>query len=190
MIDRVAARDAAIHAILPLIPAKGWTAQAARQACGDDAALLFPGGSADIVDAYLDLADRNMVAVALPILVDQKLSLRVRALIATRLEQALPHREAVRRAAALLAWPANTMLAARCTYRTVDTIWRAAEDSSVGVSWYTKRAILAGVYTSTLMYWLDMGRDQADTLDFLDRRLAGVARLGRLRRQITERLAG
>jgi ubiquinone biosynthesis protein COQ9 len=66
--------------------------------------------------------------------------------------------------------------------RTTDAIWHAAGDRSADFSWYTKRAILAGVYGATLLRWLNDGsEDDADTLAFLDRRLAGVARIGRLR---------
>ncbi len=147
----------------------------------DDAELLFPGGPADMVDGYIDLADREMAAEAAPVMAEQRLSQRVKTLIATRLDQAVPHRQAVRRAMSVLALPANTAVAARCTYRTVDVIWRAAGDASEGLSWYTKRAILATVYSSTLLYWLDGSRTHSDTLAFLDRRLAGVARIGKLR---------
>ena len=68
------------------------------------------------------------------------------------------------------------------TARTVDTMWFAAGDTSVDASWYTKRAILAGVYATTLLFFLQDETDGLATLAFLDRRLAGVARIGRWRR--------
>ena len=101
----------------------------------------------------------------------------MRAVIALRLEQNRPHKEAIRRALALLALPGHARLAARCTARTVDAIWHAAGDRSADFSWYTKRAILAAVYGATVLYWLrDSSEDDAATLAFLDRRLAGVGR--------------
>ena len=130
-----------------------------------------------------------MVAACAPALPAQKLSQRVRTLIATRLTQAEPHRAAVRRGLAVLATPGQAIRAARCTAGTVDAIWHAAGDRSADFSWYTKRAILAGVYSSTLLYWVAAPRGEADTLAFLDRRLAGVARLGKLRRRLSERFA-
>jgi ubiquinone biosynthesis protein COQ9 len=70
------------------------------------------------------------------------------------------------------------------TARTVDAIWHAAGDRSTDFSWYTKRAILGAVWAATLLYWLrDTSEDDAATLAFLDRRLAGVARFGSLRRR-------
>lgn len=189
LFDRIEARDAAVRAVLPLVPERGWTMTALRQAAEPDADLLFPGGSAELVAAYIDLADREMVAACAPIQPQQKLSQRVRTLIATRLAQAEPHRAAVRRGLAVLARPGNASLAARCTAGTVDAIWYGAGDSSADFSWYTKRAILAAVYGATLLYWVGGTRTEAETLAFLDRRLKGVARIGKLRRRLTERFA-
>ena len=93
---------------------------------------------------------------------------------------------AVRRAVAVLALPRHALLAGRCTARTVDAIWHAAGDRAADFSWYTKRAILAGVYGATLLFWLrDASEDDAATLAFLDRRLQGVARAGQVRRQFS-----
>jgi ubiquinone biosynthesis protein COQ9 len=177
--ERSPARDAAIDAVLPLVPTLGWTRRALGESGGSAAEMLFPGGGPDMVEAYIDLADRRM-AEAAPI-ADLRLTARVRTLLTTRFAQAVPHRDAVRRAVALLALPGNGLLAARCTARTVDAIWFAAGDASADFSWYTKRALLAGVYSSTLLYWLSPGATAEGTAAFLDRRLAGVARIGKLR---------
>lgn len=184
--ERSAERDAAIEALLPNVPFDGWTVAALRAAAGPDADLLFPGGVTDMVEAYCDLGDRWMEqGAAAAGLSGLSLSKRVRAIIALRLEQNRPHKDAVRRALAVLAVPGNAGVAVRCTARTVDAVWHAAGDGSVDFSWYTKRAILAGVYGSTLLYWLgDGGDDDSATLAFLDRRLAGVGRIGGVRRRL------
>lgn len=184
--ERSAERDFAIEALLPSVPFDGWTMAALRAAAGPDADLLFPGGVTDMVEAYCDLGDRWMEqGAAAADLSGLGLSKRVRAIIALRLQQNRPYKDAVRRALAVLAVPGNAGIALRCTARTVDTIWHAAGDGSVDFSWYTKRAILAGVYGSTLLYWLGDGSDDdASTLAFLDRRLAGAGRIGGLRRRL------
>jgi ubiquinone biosynthesis protein COQ9 len=108
----------------------------------------------------------------------------VRAVVALRLAQNRPYKEAVRRAVAILALPRNVRLAAACTARTVDAIWHAAGDRSTDFSWYTKRAILTAMYSTTLLFWLrDGSEEDAATLGFLDRRMAGIAWTGRLRRR-------
>jgi ubiquinone biosynthesis protein COQ9 len=189
--ERSPERDSAIAAMLPHVPFDGWTTRGLRMALAeigmpaDDAELLFPGGAGDMIEAFCDWADRRMEAeAATHDLASRRMHERVRAVIALRLAQNRPHKEAVRRALALLALPSNARLAAACTARTVDAIWHAAGDRSADFSWYTKRAILGAVYTVTLLYWLhDSSEDDAATLAFLDRRLAGVGRIGTLRRR-------
>ncbi len=188
--ERLPERDAAIAAMLPHVPFDGWTQRALRQgladigAPADDADLLFPGGPVDMVACFCDLADRRMEQAAAELdMTDMRLPRRVRAVIALRLEQNRPHKEAIRRALAVLALRGRAAAAA-CTARTVDAIWHAAGDTSADFSWYTKRAILASVYTSTLLFWLrDTSDADADTLEFLDRRLAGVGGIGKLRKR-------
>ncbi len=187
--ERDAARFAAIESALPYIEKLGWTGAALRMGGGEQAALLFPGGAAEMVAAYIALADRRMVEATAPIIANLKLSHRVRALIAARLRQAEPERAAVRRALGVLAMPGNAAAAVRTLAGTVDTIWAAAGDRSADFSWYTKRAILASVYTSTLLFWLNAGSDHEATLAFLDRRLEGVARIGKLRRRLMPKAA-
>jgi len=189
--ERSPERDAAIAALLPHVPFDGWTFSALRRGLADigvppeDAALLFPDGAADMIEAFCDWADRRMEEEAAALDPALRLHERVRAVIALRLEQNRPHKEAIRRALAILSLPRNTRAAAACTGRTVDAVLHAAGDRSADFSWYTKRAILAGVYAKTLLYWLrDSSEDDAETLAFLDRRLADVARIGKVRRRI------
>ena len=184
--ERSPERDAALDALLGVSPFPGWNLSALTSAAGPDADLLFPGGALDMVEAHSDLADRRMEAGAAALdLAAMRVPQRVRAVLELRFAQSRPHKEAVRRALGVLSLPANAGLAAGCTARTVDAAWHAAGDVSADFSWYTKRAILAGVYGATLLYWLrDDSFDDVDTLAFLDRRLAGVGRIGRVRRRV------
>jgi ubiquinone biosynthesis protein COQ9 len=189
--ERSPDRDAAIVAVLPHVLELGWTRAALRAALRDlgqppdDADILFPGGVTDLLETFADWSDRRMEAEATSIdLASLRLPDRVRALILLRLAQKRRHKEAVRRAVALLALPRNAALAARVLARTVDAIWHAAGDRAADFSWYTKRATLAGIYSATLLFWLaDASDDDAATVAFLDRRLGAVAAIGRLRRR-------
>ncbi len=77
----------------------------------------------------------------------------------------------------MLALPANAPLGLKLLYRTVDAIWYAAGDTSTDFNFYTKRATLAGVYSSTFFYWLnDRSEGSEATWSFLDRRIDNVMR--------------
>jgi len=195
--ERSAERDAAILSLLPHIQFDGWTRIALSHALAatgqhpDDALLLFPDGATDMIEIFCDLADRRMTEDAAALdLSSLRLPERVRAVIALRLARNRPHKEAIRRALGVLALPTNARIAAACTARTVDAIWHAVGDNAADFSWYTKRASLAAIYAATLLFWLrDTSTDNAATLAFLERRLAGIARIGTLRRRAEEFLA-
>jgi ubiquinone biosynthesis protein COQ9 len=186
------ARDAALDAILPLVPLYGWRGKAIAEGLKDagmapeDAEWMFPRGAISAIEAWIDLADRRMEAAGLAAdMAGMRTHERVRYLIKARLGAAEPHRDALRAALSLLAVPWNAPIAARSLARSVSAIWYAAGDKSADFSWYTRRATLAGIYSATLAFWLSGRGDGLEAaLDFLDRRLAdhacfqkGLARL-------------
>jgi ubiquinone biosynthesis protein COQ9 len=62
-----------------------------------------------------------------------------------------------------------------------DEIWYLAGDKSTDSSWYTKRAMVAGVYASTEVFMTtDKSPDYRETWEFLDRRLEDCATIGKL----------
>ena len=95
-----------------------------------------------------------------------------------------------RRAAAFLALPQNAPLAASLGLRTVDLMWRAAGDRSSDFSYYTKRALLGGVYGATLIHFLsDSSEGHADTWAFLESRIDDVMQIEKFRGQAREWMA-
>lgn len=189
-------KDELIEALLAQIPFDGWTTRSLRQALlaigehPDDGPIFFPGGTAEMIGAFCALADERMEQAAVAAdLAAYRVPQRVKAVMEIRFAQNRPHKEAIRRALAWLALPMNLPLAAKITAATVDSIWHAAGDTSADFAWYTKRGILAGVYSSTLLFWLrDSSDEDADTLAFLDRRLANVAQIGGVRRSVEARM--
>lgn len=195
-------RERLLEAMLGHVPFDGWTETSLKRAAADlglvpaDALDAFPGGATEALDLFMALADRHMIE-DLEARDISALKVRERVLLAVRLrlERALPHREAIRRGLATLALPHNAPLALKSLYRTVDAVWFAIGDTSTDWNFYTKRAILAGVYAAALLYWLDdRSEGQSRTWDFLARRLddaIAVPRalgqgVGRLRRLVAD----
>jgi ubiquinone biosynthesis protein COQ9 len=162
----------------------GWrreaVATAARElgANPDVAAYAFPGGAMDMIAAWIAHVDADM-ARALPVeaVAAMPVHKRIRRLLQFRLEAIAGQEEALRRALAIMAMPQNTARALRLGWNSADTMWRLAGDTAADYNHYTKRAILAGVYAATLAVFVDdKSEGKADTLAFLDRRLASIGR--------------
>jgi ubiquinone biosynthesis protein COQ9 len=136
-----------------------------------------------MIDAWFDSIDRSMAA-AYPLerIERMKIRERIRDLILYRLEVTNPHKEALRRALAILALPQNVVGATRLAWRGVDRIWRIAGDTATDFNHYSKRAILMGVYGSTTLVFLDDDSEGgAATRAFLDRRIDDVMRFEKLK---------
>jgi len=197
--DLQSLREKLIDAVAAHAAFDGWSDAALRAAAKDlavDPALArnaFPGGVAEMVEFHSLLADQRMVA-AYAQAPKEGLKLREKVALAVRLrlEANYANREAIRRAIGLLALPIHAPLASKSLYRTVDAVWYAVGDRSTDYNFYTKRALLAGVYGATVLYWLsDKSAGAAETWAFLDRRIADVMRvpkaIGRLEK-LAERL--
>lgn len=192
----MAERRRILAAALPHVPFDGWSERLLADACRDAglspdmAARAFPRGICELVDFYLEEADRAMVEAVEREGPGLKLTERVRLAIRLRLERAAAERETVRRTLSFLGLPQNAPLGLSSLYRTVDAIWYAVGDTATDFSFYTKRLSLAAIYSATLLYWLDDRSEGASqTMAFLDRRIADLMRIGRLRGRIGK-LAG
>lgn len=173
-------------ALAPLLPGHaafdGWSDAALAMAANElgvppkRARLAFRGGQAEMIDAWFDWIDKEMLIAFPPERIAQmKIRERIRELVLFRFEAMRPHREALRRALAILAMPQNVAGAARLAWRSADRIWRVAGDTATDFNHYTKRAILIGVYASTTLVFLDDDNaDLAETRAFLNRRIDDV----------------
>ncbi|HEY1606998.1 MAG TPA: COQ9 family protein [Allosphingosinicella sp.] len=180
-------------ALAPLIAPNavfdGWSDKALAMAASGlgvpapRARLCFPGGAPEMIDAWFDAIDRA-AAAAFPLerIEAMKVRDRIRELVLFRLELIQPHKEALRRALAILAQPQNLALAARLGWRAADRMWRIAGDRATDFNHYSKRAILMGVYGSTTLVCLDDASDGlAATRAFLDRRIDDVMRFEKMK---------
>src|SRR3954453_21364854 len=182
--DRDADRARLLEAGLDHVAFDGWSETALRAAAQETGIPLeralnaFPGGATELIAFHSETADRRMLeALQLEPLSDMKVREKAARAIRLRLEANMRNREAIRAALTALMMPQNAALAARLLYKTVDAIWYAIGDRSTDFNFYTKRGLLAGVYTATLFYWLnDKSEGASATWTFLDRRVAGGMR--------------
>ena len=182
-------RQAILEAAMPHVPFDGWTRDTLRRAAEDAgiepalADLAFPRGAVTLLDLFASEMDARMLtALETKDLGSMRIRDRIICAVRTRLECLEPYREAERRAIGFLALPPNAPLGLRLTGRTVDAMWRAAGDRSTDFNYYTKRALLAGVYSTTLAHWLqDESEGFEETWAFLGRRVDDVMKIQKLR---------
>jgi ubiquinone biosynthesis protein COQ9 len=187
-------RDAILAETLKAAAFDGFTPVAlgrAAMAAGKskaDLAAAFPGGAIDLLRWWSARADGAAAAAAG---VRREPPLKIREKVAAGIEARLAflsqHKEAARRSAAYLALPHNAPEAVRLVWATADAIWRAMGDSSTDFNYYSKRAILSGVLSSTFARWLaDDTEDASATKAFLAARIDNVMQFEKLKARVRD----
>lgn len=170
----------------------GWsdaTLKAAIADAGVDPALaraVLPRGPVDLALAYHRQGDRQMLEKLRTMdLSSMKMRDKIATAVRTRIE--LGDREAVRRGMTLLALPQHAGEGAKALWDTADLIWTTLGDTADDVNWYTKRATLSAVISSTVLYWLgDDSEGSEATWTFLDRRIDNVMQVEKLKAQVND----
>ena len=182
--------DALLDAAEMHIPFDGWSDEALRAACRDTgisadvARSFFPRGGVDLAFAYHKKGDAMMVA---RLQAEDLASMRFRDRIAhaIRIRLDVADKELVRRGMALFALPMNAADGSRALWETAGLIWETLGDTSTDVNWYTKRATLSAVYSSTVLYWLgDDSAGNESTWAFLDRRIDDVMKIEQVKGRV------
>lgn len=192
-----AAKDRVLDAALSHVPFDGWSETTLRAAIADSgvaeglARALFPRGGVDLAVAYHRRGDARMAErLAAMDLTAIRFRDRVALAVRTRLEL-VEDRELVRRGSTLFALPQYAPEGAKLIWGTADAIWTALGDSARDLNWYSKRATLSGVYGAVVLYWLgDDSPDHQATWDFLDRRIADVMQIEKLKATLRDNPLG
>ncbi|WP_419740476.1 COQ9 family protein [Ruegeria sp.] len=180
-----------LDAILMHVPFDGWSEASFRAAvfdCDLDDGLaraICPRGAVDLALAYHARGDQVMLdRIKSTDMSELKFREKVAAAVRFRLE-AVEDKELVRRGMTLFSLPNHAADGAKAVWGTCDLIWDALGDTSDDVNWYTKRATLSGVYSSTLLFWLgDDSPDHQNSWAFLDRRIENVMQFEKLKAQV------
>lgn len=179
-------RDRLLEAALTHVPFEGMNDRALLAGArdlgmsADLARVHFPQGGAGLAAAYHRKGDAALARLLSASPSVGRIRDRISDAIWQRLSLADP--ELVRAGATVMALPQNAALGARLMWETADTIWTALGDTSDDVNWWTKRATLASVWGAVVLYWLgDHSDGRADTRAFIDRRIADVMQVEKLK---------
>lgn len=188
-------REKLLDAALIHVVFDGWGPETFKAAVADSgvsealAKVAAPRGSVDLAAAFHKRGDREMVkSLEAADLSGMRFRDRIAHAVWLRLQAV--DREAVRRGMSLFSLPIYAPEGTRLVWETADAIWNALGDHSDDVNWYTKRATLAGVFASTVLFWLgDDSEGFVDTKAFLDRRIDDVMQIEKAKATVRENKA-
>jgi ubiquinone biosynthesis protein COQ9 len=146
--------------------------------------ILFPNGLKEIVMAYEEWQDRQM----LELLGKEEKPKKIRQMIARALEirlmQIVPKQASLNQSSYFLL-PTNICQGLECASITCDVIWRFAGDKSTDFNYYTKRGLLLPVYLSAQAYYFaDESAEHQKTKEFIDSSLDNIINIASLKNKI------
>ena len=141
----------------------------------------FSNGAVDVIDYFNSHANEKLASELR--VNDLRTTDKIRTAIKYRFGMNQEYKKQIQSMLGLYAL--HPVHATKTLYQTVDAIWRIAGDTATDWNYYSKRLLLAGVYSSTLMYWLnDNSQNNEKTWQFLNKRLAEVGKFGKTVGQI------
>lgn len=178
-----------VDVVLSEVPFLGWNWQTVKESvtkCNLDqeyADILFPEGIDEIITIYIDRIDLEMKQVV-ETEEFQQLSIRnkIASLVKARFQVMEQSKVLSVATIKYLMMPHNVVLSNKLLFRTVDMMWRLIGDKSTDYNYYSKRMLLSAVYSSSLLYWMsDDSEGNERTNAFIDRRIADVMKIGKLK---------
>ena len=187
-------RKKILVAAMQILPSEGWSPYLIDKITDllqlqDEAInIIFPEGLTGLFEYYVQDLDIKMIEKYQSSVHDNlKTNQRIRLCLITRLAILNQNKKVFQKSLVFLALPTNYALAAKILWHTVDLIWHeAGHDQSTDFNYYTKRVLLGAVYSSTLLFFAGGDSENfQDTIDFLDRRLADIYKIFKVKESIT-----
>uniref|UniRef100_A0A4X2LKX7 Ubiquinone biosynthesis protein n=1 Tax=Vombatus ursinus TaxID=29139 RepID=A0A4X2LKX7_VOMUR len=152
-----------LTAALEFVPAHGWTPEAIAEGAqslglSSAAAGMFGNDGSELILHFVTQCNAKLNRVMEE---EQKLAL------------------------GMLMLPHNIPASLNLLTRMVDDMWHYAGDQSTDINWYTRRAVLAGIYNTTeLVMMQDSSPDFEDTWRFLENRINDAMSMGHTAKQV------
>jgi ubiquinone biosynthesis protein COQ9 len=180
--------------VIEHVPFEGWTNEVLKKSVtsigkpAEYATIMFPNGVGDLVQFFIKQNDAKMLEELQKIDVNSlKIRERIFSAIKIRIELNGYNQALAARTMSYLSL--HPSVSVKSLSKTCDLIWNWAGDNSTDYNYYTKRIMLSGVYSSTLLFWVsDDSDDYHETWEFLNHRIENIMQINKLKSKISDLL--
>ena len=147
----------------------------------DEVNILFPNGYKDLIEIYLEEINKKMTIQSNKTeMIRLRTHERIKKLLIIRLNIFHKEKQLISKTFYHLLLPFNYSLSFKNLYKTVDQIWYLAGDNSTDFNFYSKRGILASIYTNVMFHFLN-NKNLDDTIIFLDKQIKQVSKITKIK---------
>ena len=146
--------------------------------------LLFPHGNKDLLEYSLDQLNIELQEYCKSIdLIRLPLHKRIRKILLSKIEIMNKEKNFYKKIFLNSLLPNKSISLPKQLYKSIDQIWYLAGDTSVDFNFYTKRLILAGIYSRIVLFFFN-NNNQSELENLLDLNLKRVAKIPELKSKI------
>jgi len=147
-------------------------------------ATLFPEGYITLLEMYLDTVNNQMTENSKNInLIRLRIHERIKELVILRLKIMSREKELIAKTYFHLFLPQNFKIASRCLYKAVDQMWFVVGDNSTDFNFYSKRAILASIYSIVMLHFIN-NNNLDQTIELLNKQLQRVSKIPKIKNRL------
>ncbi|NXR41701.1 COQ9 protein, partial [Zosterops hypoxanthus] len=187
-----------LTAALEFVPEHGWTAEAIAEGAKTlglsvAAAGMFHSDGSELILHFVSecntklskLLEKEQKLVQLGEAEKKPIDEFLRDAVEARLRMLIPYIEKWPQALSVLLLPRNIPSSLSLLTSMIDDIWHYAGDQSTDFNWYTRRAVLTGIYNTTeLVMMQDSSPGFEDTWRFLGNRVADAMTMSNTASQV------
>ncbi|XP_054696482.1 ubiquinone biosynthesis protein COQ9, mitochondrial isoform X2 [Grus americana] len=187
-----------LTAALEFVPEHGWSAEAIAEGAKTlglsvAAAGMFHSDGSELILHFVsqcntklsELLEQEQKLVQLGEAEKKPTDQFLRDAVEVRLRMLIPYIEKWPQALSILLLPHNIPSSLNLLTSMIDDIWHYAGDQSTDFNWYTRRAVLTGIYNTTeLVMMQDSSPDFEETWRFLENRVADAMNMGNTANQV------
>ena len=118
-----------------------------------------------------------------------KKSIRISVLNAVKIRFELlnNNKSSIKNSLSFLSKPNKQILSSKLLYKTSDHIWKLIGDKSTDYNFYTKRALLASIYSLAVIIWINDKSNNLDkTFNFLDKSIMNMNLVSNIKQKLKE----
>ena len=146
--------------------------------------LLFPDGNKDLINYSLEQLNTDLQEYCKSIdLIRLPVHKRVRKILLSKIEIMNKEKKFYKKIFLSSLLPNKTVSIYKQLYKSIDQIWYLAGDTSVDFNFYSKRLILAGIYSRVILFFFN-NNNQKELESLLDLNLKRVAKIPELKSKI------
>ena len=146
--------------------------------------LLFPEGNKDLQKYSLEQLNIELQEYCKSIdLIRLPLHKRIRKILLSKIEIMKKEKNFYKKIFLNSLLPNKSVSLPKQLYKSIDQIWYLAGDTSVDFNFYTKRLILAGIYSRIVLFFFN-NNNQSELENLLDLNLKRVAKIPELKSKI------